>query len=134
MKSIRPVTIITTGPVLLGIAMAAGTWLVLPASRHPSDMLWALLIGAAAGFAFLGPVAAALAAKIRHPAWLLQHGFRIGWYTSMAMGLSLGYLAACARHGLFDNWAIAASGIVVLGAAIKIGLSDALQPRTDNVG
>jgi hypothetical protein len=132
MKSIRPITMITTGPVLLGIAISAGTWLVLPSSRHPSEMGWACLAGAAAGFAILGPVATVLAARARHPAWLLRHACRIGWYTSMAIGLSLGYLAACTRHGLFDRWALAAFGIVGLGAAIKIGLSDG--PGANNVG
>jgi len=86
------------------------------------------------GFAVLGPVATLLAAKARHPAWWFCHAYRIGWYTSMAMGLSLGYLAACTRHGLFDNWALAAFGIVSLGAAVKIGLNDGVRPGTDQGG
>lgn len=134
MKTIRPVTMITVGPVLLGVATSAGTWLVLPGSRHPTEMLSVFLAGASAGFAFLGPVATLLAVKARHPAWWLHHADRIGRYTFMAMGLSLGYLAACTKHGLFDIWTVAAFGIVGLGAAIKIGLSDAARPGTNHAG
>jgi len=41
------------------------------------------------------------------------------------MGLSLGYLVACMTHGIFDNCALLAFGVVGLGAAIEIGLNDA---------
>jgi hypothetical protein len=130
MKAIRPITIVTVGPVLLAVAFAAGTWLVLPSSRHLADAVWAFFVGAIGGLAFFGPIAALLAAKARHPHFCLRYSFRIGWYTSMAMGLSLGYLAACTRHGAFDSWALAAVCIIGLGAAAKIGLSDTLQPKT----
>jgi len=130
MKAIRPVTIVTAGPALLALAFAAGTWFVLPSSRHLPDAVCAFFIGAMAGLAFFGPIAAVLAAKARHPEWWLRHCSRIGWYTSMAMGFSLGYITACTRHGAFDSFALAAFGVVGLGAAIKIALSDALQPTT----
>jgi hypothetical protein len=133
MKAIRPITIVTVGPVLLAVAFAAGTWFALPSSRHLPDAAWAFVIGAVGGLAFFGPIAALAATKARHPNRWVRYSFRIGWYTSMAMALSLGYLAACTRHGAFDSWALVAVGVVGLGAAVKIGLSDALQPRTDTM-
>ena len=131
MKAIRPITIVTVGPVLLAVAFAAGTCLALPNSRHLSDFARAFVIGAVGGLIFFGPIAALLAAKARHHDWWVRYSFRIGWYTSMAMALSLGYLAACTRHKAFDTWALAAVGVVGLGATMKIGLSEALQPRTE---
>ena len=125
---------ITVGPGLVAIATAAVTWLVLPNSRHLPDIVRWFLVGAAGGLAFFGPLAAVLAAKARHPRWLFRHSIRINWYASMAMGLSLGYLLASRRHGTFDGLACASSAIVFLGAVVKIGLSDALQPRRYHVG
>ena len=133
MKAIRPITIVTVGPVLLAVAFAAGTLLVLPSSRHLLDAAWAFVFGAVGGLAFFGPIAALAATKARHPDWWVRYSFRIAWYTSLAMALSLGYLAACTRHGAFDSWALAAVGVVGLGAAMKIGLSDALQPKIDTI-
>lgn len=133
MKPIRPITIVTVGPVLLAVAFAVGTWLALPTSRHLRDTAWAFVIGAAGGLAFFGPIAALVASKARYPAWWVQYSFPIAWYTSMGMALSLGYIAACTRHGAFDSWALAAVGVVTLGAAMKIGLSDAVQPKTDTI-
>ncbi len=131
MKAIRPITIVTVGPVGLAAAFVGGTWLALPGSRHLLDAAWAFVIGAVGGLAFFGPIAALLAARARYPEWWVRHSFRIGWYTSMAMAISLGYLGACTRHGALDSWGLAAVGVVGLGAAMKIGLSDALKPRTD---
>jgi len=133
MKAIRPITIVTVGPVLLGVVFSAGTWFALPNSRHLPDAAWAFVIGALGGLALFGPIAALVAIKAHHPDWWVRYSFRIGWYTSMAMALSLGYLAACTRHGAFDAWALAAAGVMGLSASMKIGLSDALQPRTDAI-
>lgn len=123
MKAIRPITIVTVGPVLLGVVFSAGAWLALPDSRPLPDAAWACVIGALGGLALFGPIAALVSIKARHPDWWVRYSFRIGWLTSMAMALSLGYLAACTRHGAFDAWALAAAGVVGIGAGMKLGLS-----------
>lgn len=76
-----------------------------------------------------GPIAAILALGERHPAWLARHSWRIGFYSSMAMGLSTGYLAACMYHSISDNFMLAAFALVFLGATVKTGLSYALRQQ-----
>lgn len=81
-----------------------------------------------------GPIAAILALGERHPAWLARHSWRIGFYSSMAMGLSMGYLGACMYHSVSDNFMLAAFALVFLGATVKAALSYALrQQHRDSV-
>src|SRR6266853_6089098 len=119
MKSIRPSTIITLGPPLLGIAIAVGASLAMPRPRELPGFGWLFAIGAAAGLAMFGPIAAILTIGERHPEWLGRHSWRIGFYSSMAMGLSMGYLAACMYHSVSDNFMLAAFALVFLGAVVK---------------
>jgi len=129
MKALRPSVIVTAGPLLLGIAFAVGTWVALPRSRDLSSFVRALGIGVALGLAMFGPIATILAVGRRHPEWLARHSWRIGFYSSMAMGLSMGYLAACMYHKVSDNFMLAAFALVFLGAVVKTALSYALRQR-----
>ncbi len=134
MKSIRPSAIIVLGPLLLGIAIAVGALLAMPRSHELPGFGWLFAIGVAAGLAMFGPIAAILAIGERHPEWLGRHSWRIGFYCSMAMGLSMGYLAACVYHSVSDNFMLAALALVFLGAVVKTALSYALrQQHRDSV-
>src|SRR5687768_14332685 len=91
MKELRPLTIITVGTALFAVAVAAVLWFAGPEVRRGMGLIESLLLGAAFGLVILGPMAAAQAVRRRHPEWLIRHSFRIRWYTSFAMALSLGY-------------------------------------------
>lgn len=108
--------------------------MAMPHSRELPGFGWLFVIGAAAGLAMFAPMAAILAIGERHPLWLAQHSWRIGFYSSMAMGLAMGYLAACMYHSVSDNFTLAAYALVFLGATVKTALSYALrQQRRDGV-
>jgi hypothetical protein len=127
MKALHPLTLVIAGPVLFAVVLDSGAWLALPESRELGDIVWPLLVGAGLGLIIVTPVATLGTVKARHPEWLRQHGFRIHWYTSMAMGFSIGYFAACARNSFPDVLVLAAGAVTLLGAAVKIGLSDVFQ-------
>jgi hypothetical protein len=76
-----------------------------------------------------GPVAGILAIGERRPEWLDRHSWRIGFYSSMAMALSMGYLAACMYHRVSDNFMLGAFALVFLGATVKMALSYALRQQ-----
>ena len=130
MKALRPLTIVTLGPALLGLAIATGTWCVLPSSRTAPEVAWALLIGAAFGIIMFGPIAAARLMRQHRPDWLARYARQISWYTSALMMMSLGYLIACMRHGVFDTLAMIAFGLVLASAVVKIALGDVLRRQT----
>lgn len=134
MKPVRAITVVTLGPAVLGVALGVGAWFASPEFRNLSEIAWATLCGIAGGLAFFGPIAAVLALKARHPDWLLRHLFRLHFCISAAMSMALGYFAACIRHGAFDAISLASMGIVGLGAALKIGLSDAQQNDSNRIG
>jgi len=134
MKALRPSIIVTAGPLFLGVAIAVGASVAMPHSRELPGFGWLLAIGAAAGLAMFEPIAAILALGERNPDWLSRHSRRIDFYCSVAMALSMGYLAACMQHSFSDNLMLAAFAIVFLGATVKTGLSYALrQLRKGNV-
>jgi hypothetical protein len=62
---------------------------------------------------------------------LAQHAWQIGFYSSLAMALSLGYLAACMWHRVTDGFVLVAFALLFLGAEVKGALSYALrqEPR-----
>ena len=97
MKSVRPTIIVTLGPVILGVALAASSWVV----------------------------------RQRRPDWWARYAFRIHWYTSLAMGFSLGYFVAWIRHDVLDNWGLVAMVVVGFGAVIKMALG-AAEPEKKN--
>ena len=127
MRTLRPSVIVTAGPLLLGAAIAAGSTLAMPRSHEPPGFGWLFAIGAAAGLAMFGPIAAILALGERHPEWLARHSCRIGFYSSMAMSLSMGYVAACMYHRVSDNFMLVAFALVFLGATVKTALAYALR-------
>src|SRR5438034_11619877 len=129
MKTLRPSLIVTAGPLLLGVAMAVGASLAMPRSHELPGLCWLFAIGAAAGLAMFGPIAAILAIAERHPVWLGRHSWRISFYSSIAMGLSMGYLAACMYHSISDNFMLVAFALVFLGATVKTALSYALRQQ-----
>ena len=129
MKALRPVTIVTLGCALLGVAQAVAVWLSLPDSRRLTDIAWALLVGTGFGLVMFGPIALAVLTIERRPDWVHRYGFCVNWHTSIAMGLSLGYLVASIRHDRFDGLAVVAFGIVFFGAVVKIALNDALGQK-----
>ncbi len=115
--------------------MAAGTSLAMPRSQNLPVFGWLFAIGAALGLAMFGPIAAILSVRERHPAWLARHSWSIGFYSSLAMTLSMGYLAACMYHGVSDNFMLAACVLVFLGATVKAALIYALrQQQREGVG
>jgi len=67
MKALRPVTIVTLGSALLGVAQAVAVWLSLPDSRRLADLAWALLVGTGFGLVIFGPIALAVLAGERLP-------------------------------------------------------------------
>ena len=127
MKALRPVTIVTLGCALLGVAQAVAVCLLLPDSRRLTDIAWALLVGTGFGLVMFGPIALAVLTIERRPDWVHRYGFCVNWHTSIAMGLSLGYLVASLRHQVFDDSAAGAFMIVFLGAVVKVALSEALN-------
>ncbi len=127
MKTLRPITLVTLGPALLGVAQAVAVWLSLPDSRRLADIAWALLVGTGFGLVIFGLIALAVLAGERRPDWVHRYGFCVNWHTSITMGLSLGYLVASIGHDLFDTLAVLAFGIVFFGAVVKIALNDALR-------
>ena len=125
MKALRPVTIVTLGSALLGVAQAVAVWLSLPDSRRLADLAWALLVGTGFGLVIFGLIALAILTGERHPDWLYRYSSCVSWHTSIAMGLSLGYLVASIRHDRFDGLAVVAFGIVFFGAVVKTALNNA---------
>jgi hypothetical protein len=132
MKTLGPFKILTLGPILLGLAFSVGTWLVMPNSRDWPGFGWALAIGAAGGFAVFGPIAGIIAIQKRWPSWLGQHAWVIGFYSSLAMMLSMGYLAACVRHRVWDGFMLVAFALLFFGAEVKATLSYALRHEGRN--
>ena len=94
MKSLRPITVVTVGPVVAGLAWALLVALCLPEWRTPSRIVLAVLSGVALGLIVFAPIATGLAIRGPRHKSLLRHSSQISWYTSLAMGLSLGYLFA----------------------------------------
>lgn len=125
MKMVRPITVLTLGPAVVGVAVGCAAWFALP--RSPSSILWAVGIGVAGGLVCFGPIAAVLAAKARRPEWFARHSFHLQWYTSILMALALGYLAASIHHQVFDAIGAVCMGVVALGAALKIGLNSGTE-------
>ncbi len=123
MKALRPSIIVTAGPLLLGVAIAVGASVAMPHSQELPGFGWLLAVGAAAGLAIFGPIAAIIAFGERNPDRLARHSWRIDFFSSVAMALSMGYLAACLRHSVSDNLMLAAFAIVFLGATVKAALS-----------
>ena len=126
MKPIRPLTIIALGPLFLAAAFVAGMWLVLPNARNPADIGWAGLIGAIGGLVFFGPIAGVIWIKTRYPEWFASNYCRLNWYTSMAGGIASGFWLACTIYHMSGKLLLAGLGILILGASVKIGLSDAV--------
>jgi hypothetical protein len=124
MKWISPLTIIAVGPILLGVALPFGTYLALPSARHLADMGWASFIGVIAGLVSFGPMAAVIWIKNRFPEWFVRNYYRLHWYTSMAMGIALGFWIACSIYQTSGKLLLVSFGIILLGASTKIGLSD----------
>ena len=122
MRAIRPAVIATVGPALLGVAFALGSWIALPGPRTAGEWLLALLIGAGAGAAFFGPIAAVEGLARRYPAWLRRRSLNMHWGISVAMLCSLGYLIACILHRVFDGAAAVSIAVVGFGAAVKFAL------------
>jgi len=134
MKTLRPSIVVTAGSLFLGAAIAVGSSLAMPYAHELPGFGWLFAIGAAGGLAMFGPIAAILALGERHPAWLARHAWRISFYSSMAMGLSMGYLAACMYHSVSDNFMLVAFALVFIGATVKTALSYALrQQNADGV-
>jgi hypothetical protein len=129
MKPIRPLTLIVVGPILLAVALAAGMWLALPSARHLADIGWACLIGAIGGLVFFGPMAAVIWIKTRFAEWFVRNYYRLNWYTSMAGAIALGFWLACTIYHMSGKLLLAGIGILILGASIKIGLSDAVGSK-----
>jgi len=129
MKTLRPITLVTLGPALLGVAQAVAVWLSLPDSRRLADIAWALLVGTGFGLVIFGLIALAVLTGERHPDWLYRYSSCVSWHTSTAMGLSLGYLFACLRHQVFDSLSAGAFMIVFLGAVVKVALNEALNRK-----
>jgi len=127
MKLLRPSTIVILGPLLLGIAIAAGSSLAMPRSHELPGFAWLFAVGAAVGLAMFGPIVVILAVGRRNPDWLDRQSWRIDFYTSVAMGMSVGYLAACMRYSVSGNLMFAAFAILFLGATIKVALTYALR-------
>ena len=128
MKALSPSKIVALGPPLLGVVFSVAIWLVTPtSSRDWSSFGWTLGIGTAGGLAVFGPIAGVLAIWTRWPQWLAQHSWRISFYSSIVMGVSMGYLAACTYHRVSDNLMLIAYALVFLGATIKATLSYALR-------
>lgn len=111
--------------MVFGIALALSSWIARPGSRGLADFASTLLIGIVGGLVICVPIAAALAIGERYPDWWGRNSFRIKWYTSLAMGFSLGYFVAWIRHEVLDYWGIAAMAVVGLGAVIKIAVAAA---------
>ncbi len=114
---------------MLGVAQAVAVWLSVPVSPRVSDIAFAILVGTALGLVSFAPIALAVLTRERRPDWLHRYWFCVNWHTSIAMGLSLGYLVASIRHDLFDGLAVVAFGIVFFGAVVKIALNDALGQK-----
>jgi hypothetical protein len=127
MKSLKPLTIIVVGPMLLAVAFPAGTWVVLPSARHLVGMAWACLIGAVGGLVFFGPMAAVIWLKTRFREWFERNFYRLQWHTSMAMGVALGYWIACSVDNAGGNLLMPATVILILGASVKVGLSNTVR-------
>ena len=58
MKALRPLTIITLGPSVLGLVVAAVAWIAVPSERSVPDVASALLIGAVGGVFVFSSIAA----------------------------------------------------------------------------
>ena len=129
MKPIRPLTIIVLGPIFLATAFAAGMWLVLPNARNLADIGWACLIGAIGWLVVFGPMAAVIWIKTRFAEWFARNYYRLNWYTSMAGAIASGFWLACTIYHMFGKLLLAGIGILILGASIKIGLSDAVGSK-----
>jgi hypothetical protein len=132
MKMLRPSTIITAGPLLLGGATALAASLAMPHSHDLPGFAWLFAIGAALGLAIFGPIAAIFAIGERHPEWLRLHSWRIDFYSSAAGLLSIGYLGACMYHSISDKFMLPALSLVFLGATIKTALSYALRRQNSH--
>jgi hypothetical protein len=129
MKPIRPLTIIGLGPILLVVAFPAGMWLVLPSAMHLAGFGWACLIGAWGGLVCLGPMAAVVWIRTRFPEWFARNYYRLNWYTSIAGAMASGFWLACTIYHMTGKLLLAGIGILILGASIKIGLSDAVGTK-----
>jgi hypothetical protein len=87
----------------------------------------ACLIGAVGGLVSFGPMAAVIWIKNRFPEWFVRNYCRLQWHTSMAMGIASGFWIACSVYKTGGNLLIPAIAILILGASIKVGLSDRVR-------
>jgi hypothetical protein len=131
LKPLRPITIVALGAGLLAIALTIGVRAATPDWHWPRDAVLALLIGAIAGLAIFGPIAALLAVANRRGDWFHRHAQSIHWIASVAMCLSLGYLIACGRSCYSDIFAALATFIVVLGAVVKLVIGNVVKQEQE---
>src|SRR5512140_1894188 len=122
MKVLRPSSIVLLGTLL--VAPLFASMLLLMGGRSPDlhSLVWALGCGAGLGLGVLGPIAAMLLLAERRLAWVLRYAGRIGFYSSMVMALSMGYLIACFQHQIKTLALLAAMASLYLGAALNAGL------------
>ena len=128
MKSLRPVTIMATGPPLAGVAVSAvAATLGHDACTVRSSVIW-FVLGAVNGALVLSPFAASEAFRGKLT-YLRPHAERIEWYVSLTMAaIALGYILAFIRKGGFDGFVALAFAVVFIGAVIKSALNSLDEP------
>jgi len=110
------------GPLLCGLAVTAGMTLALPDLRTLRGVLITFAAGAGTGVLFFAPIAGLESFRERLVTPLAPYSFRIQWYTSIGMALSLGYILASTRHETQDGLFVLAWLLVAFGAMIKTAL------------
>jgi hypothetical protein len=122
-RSLRPVTVVCVGCLLLGAATAVIAEVTLPDARSVRGLLIWSTGGVVTGLVFLFPIALVEAFRETLARRLRPYSLCIERYVSLAMMLALGYLIASTVHAAADWITLLAFLLVGLGAWTKVGLS-----------
>jgi hypothetical protein len=115
----KPLKILTLGPMTLAVVITTGFVIAFPVLRSPGDILLAFGIAMIAGLFFFAPVAAAVAFRGSLRRWLDAHGHSVQWCASILMSMSLGYLFASVRYHGSDAMSALALLVLFTGALAK---------------
>jgi len=134
MKSLRPITILTVGPPLAGVAVSAVATILVPGAWTARGILIWFVGGAFLVAVILAPIAAVEAFRARLIDLLGPYAQQIWWYASISMAIAFGYMLAVMQRGSFDAFSWLAVAVLFTGAMLKMAMEILYEPGSSSAG
>lgn len=118
MKQLRPITIMTLGPLMLGFVFIVICAVGIGKPDLPKAG-FSFITGAIFGLVMFAPFAIAegLGQRISRLPWHIL--YKIQWHVSLLMAVGMGYMFGSMRHGTFDTILVIALLLYFWGAMAK---------------